>query len=644
MRRRATTALLSALIGFSAACAKDSEVTRPSPPRTSVLAHPRPPARPDDDATTPDPAPRRSADLARALPLPNTPRHHLFLGKPHQGSLSMGGVTEGWLYAGAELPLTGAHHRVTTTQSLRGTNHGTQELVGALLHAADAVAARYPEAVLQVGNMAKGGGGDLPWSVSHNNGRDVDIAFYLLAPDGSQPPLDDLVRLDASGKPADSLARLRFDAGRNWELVKALLTDETIELQYIFVANPLKGMLLDLAKAHREPKSLIARAEAVLRQPMGALPHDDHFHVRIYCPESNVAEGCVDTGRVRPGVTLHPERATTRIPSLIVALKSKSAKRRAAATYLLGVLGAREATAAIGKRLGDKSADVRMEALDALERLRAMDQIERIQRRAAREPDGRIARRALQVLGAFALGGAERARSALIELVSDTRELTAPRGLSEERFTVRARAAKLLGRLAVRRAVPTLIAALPDADPQTSAALQASLALLTNRSTADLAAEHAAGSNPPPAPSAAGSISAPPQLSAAEAASLWGAWWAANKDRSPLDWLVDGFKATGHSMEALDARAATSLLGAVIDTRDHVSFNAQRGLMSIAKTDPGSLAWSRQDAYAHWSRWAIRNARKLRAECQRLEKAAKRGAGKKRGGKKGGKSGRGRSR
>lgn len=623
-----TTALLGALLMLSSSCAKDSEVTRPGPPPRPLLTHPRPPARPDETSLTPDPAPRRRVEVARALPLPITPRRHLFLGKPHAGSLSVGSVTEGWLFAGAELPLDGENHRVTTTQRQRGTNFGSTELVEALLRAAKGVAKRYPGAVLQVGNMAKGGGGDIPWSVSHNNGRDVDLAFYLLAPDGTQPALDDLVRLDATGRPADSAARLRFDPARNWELVKALLNDSSIELQYIFVSNPLKAMMLEAAKVRREPKALIAEADAVLRQPVGALPHDDHFHVRIYCPGSNVAEGCVDTGRVRPGVTLHPEHATARIPDLIAALRAKSARRRAAAAYLLGVLGAREAAAPIAKRLGDKSPDVRMEALDSLERLRAVDEVERIQRRVGREPDGPIARRAVQVLGALAAGGAERARSALIELLADTRDLTAPRGLSEERFTVRARAAEALGRLAVRRAVPALIAALPGSDPDTGATLQEALALLTNRTTADLAT---------PAGSASGGVvSAAHARPVQEAADLWSAWWATNKDRSPLDWLVEGFNAAGYPMEALDARAATALLGAIIDTRDHVSFNAQRGLTYIAKTDPGSTGWSREDAYTHWSRWTRKNAHRLRAECQRLEKAAKKASKAPRKGKKGG--------
>lgn len=606
------------LLTVLGACAKDSEVTRPSPPRPAAPKHPRPPVRIDEEQAAMDPASRRSVELAAGLPLPITPRRHLFLGKPRPGSLSIGTVTDGWLYDGATLPLDGVHHRVTTTQRQRGTNFGAQELVGALLRAADAVAARYPEAVLQVGNMAKGGGGDLPWSVSHNNGRDVDLAFYLVAPDGSQPPLDDLIRLDANGRPADRPLPLRFDPGRNWTLVKSLLTDPSIEPQYIFVANPLKTMLLQYAKSHREPKALLSKADAVLRQPIGALPHDDHFHVRIHCPSSNVAEGCVDTGRVRQGLTLHPEAAAERIPKLIKALGSKRPARRAAAAWLLATLGARDAAPLIARRLGDKSVDVRMEALDALEQLGALDQVERVQRRARKDSHGPIVRKALKVLTSFARRGSDRARSALIELIPDRRELSAPRGLSEERFTVQAKAAAALGRLAVRRAVPPLIAALPGADAATQRALEDALALLTNRTTDDLRAGAAA----PTAP----------------AADLWATWWKENQGRSPLDWLVDGFNEAGHPMVALDARATSTLVAAVLDTRDHVSFNAQRGLISIAKTDPGSLGWSREDAAIHWGRWARKNATRLRTECQRIEKAERKRTSKAaKGGKKRGK-------
>lgn len=601
-------------------CAKDSEVTRPAPARPSVPPHPRPPVRVDDAQAELDPAGRRGVEVARGLPLPITPRRHLFLGTPHDGSLSIGTVTDGWLYAGAQLPLDGQHHRVTTTQRQRGTNFGTQELVGAVERAAAAVAKRFPGAVLQVGNMAKGGGGDIPWSVSHNNGRDVDLAFYLLAPDGSQPALDDLVRLDAAGRPADLPLPLRFDPARNWALMKALLTDPTIEPQYVFVANPLKAMMLQHAKGRGESKALLAKADVVLRQPVGALPHDDHFHLRIHCPRSNVAEGCVDSGRVRPGLDLNAGAGAERVPKLVKALGSKRPARRAAAAFLLATLGARETAPAIAKRLGDKDVSVRLEALDALERLGAFDQVERIQRRARKDSHGPVVRRAVQALAALASRGSDRARSALVELLPDRRALTAPRGLSEETFTVQAKAAEALGRLAVRRAVPALATALEGADPETLRTIEEALALLTNRTTDDL---RAAGGPP-------------------DAAQAWAAWVAQNGTRSPLDWLVEGFNAAGHPMTALDARAAPTLVAAVLDTRDHVSFNAQRGLMSIAKGDPGSLAWSREDAWAHWSRWARKNASRLRSECQRIEKAERKKAAKAaKGGKKGkGKRGR----
>ena len=38
------------------------------------------------------------------------------------------------------------------------------------------------------------------------------------------------------------------------------------------------------------------RMAQVLRQPRGALPHNDHLHVRIMCSEEDILEGCSDVG------------------------------------------------------------------------------------------------------------------------------------------------------------------------------------------------------------------------------------------------------------------------------------------------------------------------------------------------------------
>jgi hypothetical protein len=43
-------------------------------------------------------------------------------------------------------------------------------------------------------------------------------------------------------------------------------------------------MLLDHARAIGEPEGLIDLAAASMSQPSDSAPHNDHMHVRIYCP------------------------------------------------------------------------------------------------------------------------------------------------------------------------------------------------------------------------------------------------------------------------------------------------------------------------------------------------------------------------
>jgi penicillin-insensitive murein endopeptidase len=95
------------------------------------------------------------------------------------------------------------------------------------------------------------------------------------------------------------MATRTFDVATNWLLVRALLEDPVVDVQYLFIASPLRQMLLDHAVALGEPPELVERASAVLVQPGDALPHDDHLHLRIYCPPGDRALGCFDRGPQR---------------------------------------------------------------------------------------------------------------------------------------------------------------------------------------------------------------------------------------------------------------------------------------------------------------------------------------------------------
>jgi penicillin-insensitive murein endopeptidase len=204
-------------------------------------------------------------------------------GRPSKGSLE-GGVT---LTEGPAVRVLPKRHRE------RCLSWATPRLVGALERAGREVQKAYPGSPpLGVGNLGRARGGSLkPYSNSHQAGRDGDLAFYALNPKGPVA-LEDLERFDRSLASADG--QLRFDVARNWALVSALVSDESIQLKWLFVSAALKEALLAHARKVGAPPETIAAADRVLHQPSDAPPHDDHFHVRIRCTSAERDEDCVD--------------------------------------------------------------------------------------------------------------------------------------------------------------------------------------------------------------------------------------------------------------------------------------------------------------------------------------------------------------
>jgi len=65
-----------------------------------------------------------------------------------------------------------------------------------------------------------------------------------------------------------------------------------------FSGIELRQRLLEWAEAQARPQWVIEYARAVMKQPSAAAPHDDHFHVRLYCDRDDRPFGCRDTGPV----------------------------------------------------------------------------------------------------------------------------------------------------------------------------------------------------------------------------------------------------------------------------------------------------------------------------------------------------------
>ncbi len=185
------------------------------------------------------------------------------------------------------------HVRYTPEYRAEGRFYGTRELVTLIERAAARVARRLPGAKLSVGELSRTRGGRVTGHHSHQNGRDVDLSFYML--DGAGEPFDPhafaAFRRDGRGlAPNESL---RFDDARNWELVARLVTDPDARVQFIFVATTLRARLLAEGARRGARSNVLARAARAMVQPARGHPHRNHFHVRIYCSPSDGAR-CED--------------------------------------------------------------------------------------------------------------------------------------------------------------------------------------------------------------------------------------------------------------------------------------------------------------------------------------------------------------
>ena len=113
-------------------------------------------------------------------------------------------------------------------------------------------------------------GGFLPPHKSHQNGRDVDLAFYY-----------------RTAAPARARERWRYiDPALNWALVKALVT--LTDVQLILVDRKVQKVLYGYALKSGEDKGWLDALFHMGKKSLvhHARRHRDHFHVRFYNPRA----------------------------------------------------------------------------------------------------------------------------------------------------------------------------------------------------------------------------------------------------------------------------------------------------------------------------------------------------------------------
>ncbi|MBC8069016.1 MAG: penicillin-insensitive murein endopeptidase [Deltaproteobacteria bacterium] len=278
-------------LGFALAIACDRQAPPASPSAPASVAASEPDAPAPVQAM---PAPPPEVPGGGPDPLTLDGSYSTSIGNPNEGSLT----------GGVPLPLTGPGYRFTPRKKPE-RRHGTVELVAALVRAAIHVHETQPGSTLTFGDIGMPQGGEIVGHGSHRAGRDADVMFYLLdaqgrAADGLAVPLDPAgegTDYNDLADPSDDVP-LHLDVPRTWIFVAALLADERVQIQQIFIVEHLRATFIAHAKKLGTDAAIVQRFADVTCQPR--FPHDDHMHVRVFCSAEDIAGGCTDVAPIYP--------------------------------------------------------------------------------------------------------------------------------------------------------------------------------------------------------------------------------------------------------------------------------------------------------------------------------------------------------
>ena len=176
-----------------------------------------------------------------------------------------------------------------------GVRYGVPRLVDTIGFAAKKVTTLRPGSPpLVVGDLSERFGGQTERHRSHRSGRDADLLYFVMTPDGAPVRSPGFVRFGPDGL-AETPKKgtfVRLDVDRTWLLVKALLSAPESDVQWLFVSRPVEGLLTEHARALGEDPDLVWYAETVMQQPSDSAVHDDHIHMRIACTADESVRGC----------------------------------------------------------------------------------------------------------------------------------------------------------------------------------------------------------------------------------------------------------------------------------------------------------------------------------------------------------------
>lgn len=222
-------------------------------------------------------------------------------------SVSVGAPNDGQLLNGVAMPERGDGFVHNAKRPNREARYGTTETIAALVEAGRLFRNNplSQHDTIMINDIGLPRGGTIPHHGSHQSGRDVDILFFYLDKKGK--PFSPMgIPVDPKGQgwefgelsdPKDDIA-VHLDVPKLWAMVSALIEQEKAQIQRIFIAEHVRTLLIDFAIKSKAPISTRRRFESITCQPEH--PHDDHLHVRFFCPPDDVPLGCLDTWPVYP--------------------------------------------------------------------------------------------------------------------------------------------------------------------------------------------------------------------------------------------------------------------------------------------------------------------------------------------------------
>jgi len=222
-----------------------------------------------------------------ALSLPCPARSERVLPKKFQKapyalmSLTVGHPNAGWQLRAKRLRKS-KYLRIKAGSEDR--SYGHPALVLMLGRSAREVARAAPGSVMLVGDLSSKAGGALSGHRSHQSGRDADVGFYVLDAKGKPVTPEKFSVFGADGKARDGSGHT-FDDRRNWLVVQSWVRDARAGLSHIFVSSGLRQRLLTYGRSQPAFRKYVTEVAGLLKQPEDAMPHDDHFHVRVSCPK-----------------------------------------------------------------------------------------------------------------------------------------------------------------------------------------------------------------------------------------------------------------------------------------------------------------------------------------------------------------------